>query len=236
MGNIILIAVGLFMVAMTCIGLKRGMIKMAFSLVSVILVLLLVNLLTPPVKQLLKTTPIYTGIQTSIEGYVENNVATASENITQTGVSAQKKIINDLPLPKEVKKSLNKNNTEESYSKLGVDTFAKYISESLADMVLNATTFVLLFVIFTILIKILVNVLDIIAKLPVLKTFNSIGGAIIGMAESIVILWILCIVITAFSATDWGQQICQSISDNGLLSLIYDNNIIQQFVTGIFNI
>ena len=48
MGNTLLIIVGIFMVAMTAIGLKRGMLKMAFSLISVVVVLLLVNILTPP--------------------------------------------------------------------------------------------------------------------------------------------------------------------------------------------
>lgn len=236
MGNILLIIVGLFMIAMIAIGLKRGMLRMAFSLVSVIVVLLLVNLLTPPVKQLLKMTPIYTEVQSSIEKYIKDNVETATENVTQTGVSAQKKIIDNLPLPQEVKNSLNENNTEESYAALKVDSFAGYIAESLADMIISAITFVLLFVVLTLLIRILVHILDIVAKLPVIKTFNSIGGAIIGLFESIIIIWILCIVVTAFSATDWGQSICKAIADNGLLSLIYDNNMIQQLITGIFSV
>ena len=107
MGNILLISVGLFMVAMVAIGLKRGMLKMAFSLVSVIVVLLLVNLLTPPVKELLKSTPVYTGVQTGIEKYIKENVDTAAENVTQTGDSAQKKIIDKLPMQKEENISLN---------------------------------------------------------------------------------------------------------------------------------
>ena len=48
MGNTLLIIVGIFMVAMTAIGLKRGMLKMAFSLISVVVVLLLVNILNNP--------------------------------------------------------------------------------------------------------------------------------------------------------------------------------------------
>lgn len=236
MGNILLIGVGLFMILMTAIGLKRGMIKMAFSLVSVIIVLLLVNILTPPVKQILKTTPVYTQIQSGIEKYVQDNVDTATENVTQTGVNAQKKIINSLPLPKEVKKSLKKNNTEKSYTAMKVDSFAEYISESLADMILGAITFVLLFVVLTILIRILIHILDIVAKLPVIKTFNSIGGAIVGMCESIVIIWLLCILVTACSTTEWGQTVCKAVAENGFLSFIYDNNVIQQLITGIFTV
>lgn len=236
MGNILLVSVGLFMVLLTAIGLKRGMIKMAFSLVSVIVVLLLVNILTPPVKEILKTTPVYTEIQSGIEKYIQDNVDTATENVTQTGVNAQKKIINNLPLPKEVRKSLKKNNTENSYTAMKVDSFSEYIAASLTDMILSAITFVLLFVILTILIRLLIHILDIVAKLPVIKTFNAIGGAIIGMCESVVIIWILCILVTAFSATDWGQTVCKAIAENGLLSFIYDNNIIQQFITGIFTV
>ena len=235
MGNTLLIIVGIFMVAMTAIGLKRGMLKMAFSLISVVVVLLLVNILTPPTKQLLKATPIYTGIQNTIEEYVSNNIESSAQSVTQTGVGAQKKIIEKLPLPKEIKATLNENNTEESYASLKVTTFSEYIAESLTDMVMNAVTFIILFFILTILVKIVVHALDIIAKLPVLRTFNTIGGALIGLGESLVIIWIACIVVTAFSATSWGQQICTGISENGLLSLIYDNNIIQHYISGIFS-
>ena len=134
------------MVAMTAIGLKRGMLKMAFSLISVVVVLLLVNILTPPTKQLLKATPIYTGIQNTIEEYVSNNIESSAQSVTQTGVGAQKKIIEKLPLPKEIKATLNENNTEESYASLKVTTFSEYIAESLTDMVMNAVTFIILFV------------------------------------------------------------------------------------------
>ena len=145
MGNTLLIIVGIFMVAMTAIGLKRGMLKMAFSLISVVVVLLLVNILTPPTKQLLKATPIYTGIQNTIEEYVSNNIESSAQSVTQTGVGAQKKIIEKLPLPKEIKATLNENNTEESYASLKVTTFSEYIAESLTDMVMNAVTFIILF-------------------------------------------------------------------------------------------
>ena len=55
MGNILLIGVGLFTIGMIVVGLKRGLVKMAFSLISVFVILILVNILTPSAKQLLKT-------------------------------------------------------------------------------------------------------------------------------------------------------------------------------------
>lgn len=236
MGNIILIGVALFMVVMIAIGLKRGMIKMAFSLVSVFVVLVLVNILTPSVKQALKATPIYDEINKNIETYVNEHVASATEEMTQTGVNAQKKIIEGLPLPKGVKNSLVQNNNQQSYDSMKVDSFSGYVAEALSDMILGALTFVILFVVITILVKVLMNVLNLVAKLPVISTFNTAGGAIIGLVEAIIIIWILCIVVTISSATEWGQVVCKAISENEMLSFIYDNNIIQKLITGIFTV
>ena len=234
MGNILMIIVGLFMVAMGLIGLKRGMIKMAFSLVSVVIILILVNLLTPLAKQIIENTPIYTQVQGSIEQYVKDNVESTSDDITQTGVTAQQKIINQLPLPTEIKKNLAVNNNEKGYKLLEATTFAE--SKYLTDIIISAITFVILFILVSLLIRLLINALDIIAKLPIIKTFNSMGGAIIGLAESVVILWIACVVVTACSSTEWGQQICKAIGENQFLSLIYDNSVIQHFITNLIGL
>lgn len=236
MGNILLVGVGLFIVAMVAIGLKRGLVKMAFSFVSVFVILILVNILTPSAKQLLKETPIYEGIKSNIEAYVTKHVETSTENMTQTGVRAQKKIIETLPLPKQVIKSLADNNNQKSYDSMKVKSFSAYIVESLSDMVLGALAFVILFVVLSILIRVLMHVLDIVTKLPVIHAFNTAGGAIIGLAESVIIIWIACIIVTAFSTTEWGQEICRAISENSILSFLYDNNIIQQIITGIFTV
>lgn len=236
MGDILLIGVGLFCVIMIIIGLKRGMVKMAFSLVSVFVILILVNILTPSVKHALKTTPVYSEINKNIETYVEKHIADATEGMTQTGVNAQKKIISGLPLPKEVKKSLIKNNNQKSYTSMKVTSFSEYISEALSDMVLGAFTFIVLFIVISILIKILMHVLNLVAKLPIISTFNSAGGAIIGFAEAIVIIWIVCIIVTISSTTEWGQMVCKAIAENEILSFIYDNNMIQKVITGIFTI
>lgn len=236
MGNILLVGVGIFMIFMITLGLKRGLIKMAFSFLSIFVILILVNILSPSMKELLKTTPVYNNINQSIEEYVNSHIENSTENLTQTGVKSQQKIIDDLPLPKEVKKTLQQNNSEEGYVSMQAKTFGSYIANSLTDMVLGALSFVIVFAIVSVLVRVLIHVLDIVAKLPVIHAFNSAGGALIGLVESVIILWIACIVVTIFSTTDWGQAVCQGISENGILSFIYDNNMIQKIITGIFTV
>ena len=43
MGNILLVAVGVFSIIMILTGLKKGLIRMAFSLLSMIVILFLIN-------------------------------------------------------------------------------------------------------------------------------------------------------------------------------------------------
>ena len=234
MGNVLLIGVAFFVIAMILLGLKRGLVKMAFSLVSVSVILILVNILTPSVKQLLKNTPIYDGIKINIEAYVKENVANATEEMTQTGVNAQKKIIEGLPLPNAVKNSLIENNSQQSYDTMKVDSFSEYIAQALSDMILGALTFIIVFAVLTVLVRVLMHVLNVVAKLPVIRTFNTTGGAIVGFMEAIIILWIACFVITVCSSTSWGQEVCKAVAENEILSFIYDNNPIQKIITGFF--
>lgn len=234
MGNTILIGVLVFVVAMIAIGMKRGLVKTAFSFGTIFIVLVLVNVLTPVAKEMIKSTPIYETVNQNIQKYVEEHIAASTENMTETGNNNQKKIIEELPLPNGIKKSLTRNNNQEGYDSLAVTTFKEYVVSYLTDIVLNAATYIILFIVISILVKTLVEVLNLVTKLPVIHTFNMAGGALIGFAQAIIILWLLCMVVTVFSSTSWGQQICQGISDNALLSFIYDNNLIQNIINSLF--
>lgn len=51
MGNIMLTGVTVFVVVMIAIGMKRGLVKTAFSFGSIFIALILVNILTPVAKR-----------------------------------------------------------------------------------------------------------------------------------------------------------------------------------------
>ena len=127
MGNIILTGVTVFVVVMIAIGMKRGLVKTAFSFGSIFIALVLVNILTPVAKEVIKNTPVYDSINQNIQSYVSEHIATSTENMTETGINNQEKIINELPLPNGLKESLTKNNNQSSYDSLAVNTFKEYV-------------------------------------------------------------------------------------------------------------
>jgi uncharacterized membrane protein len=222
MGNSILIGSGIFTIIMVLIGLKKGMIKMTFSLLSLVGIVVLIHVLTPPAKAIIRETSVYKTVESNVEDYVDKRIEKMTVDMTMTGTKSQEAIIDSFPLPKSVQEDLKKNNHD--YSDKKVKSLNEYITNYLCDLILDAATFIILFVLLSILFTILVKVLNIMAKLPVISGFNTVGGAIIGLAEALVILWIACIIVTAFSTTGWGQKVCGAIADNAVLSAIYDYN------------
>lgn len=235
-GNVLLIIVGAFMLFMIIFGMKRGLVRMLLSFGSIFIVLILVSFLNPIAKKTLSSSPVYDSVYSRVDEYVDQNIKNATKNTTDIGEKTQKKIINNLPLPDSVIESLNENNNTKSYADMKVKKFSDYLTKALTDMIMGALSFILLFIIIMILLKVLIRVLDVVTKLPVIHAFNAAGGGLVGLIESIFIIWIACIVVTMFSTTGFGKTICDGIASNDVLSWIYDNNLIQKLITGIFSV
>lgn len=71
METILTVAVIVFIALMIFIGQHRGMIKMIFSLASMLIVLILVQILTPITKDFIETTPVYDAISKQVTQYVD---------------------------------------------------------------------------------------------------------------------------------------------------------------------
>jgi uncharacterized YccA/Bax inhibitor family protein len=69
-----------------------------------------------------------------------------------------------------------------------------------------------------------------VSRLPVIKEVNKSLGGIVGLAEGVLVLWVACLVLTAFAGTSIGQNLLAAISDNGILNFIYSNNIIMKML------
>lgn len=236
MGNIILIGIIVFLAVMTFVGYQRGLVKTIFSFLSMLIILVVVTVLTPTAQIMLKETMAYSVIRDNVQVYIEENIGKdfGKGSAAGLGASEQKKVIESLPLPQNIKEELIHSNTEEGYQLLEVTNFTDYLVEYVTYMVINAIAFVLLFVVVAIAINVAVYLLDIITKLPVLNFFNRGGGAFIGFAQAMVIVWIACIILTAFGATGWGQNVLAEINNHVVLSLIYNYNLLEIIIRGFF--
>ena len=170
MENWLSIAAGVYLLSMVLYGHYRGFIRLAVSMVALVAALAIVHVSMPKVTEYLKEN---TSIQQTLSDSMKQAAGIGLPDETGDGEekdvpSVQRTIIENLNLPQNVKAALIENNNHEVYELLGVNAFADYIGNYLADMILNSVGFVLLFAIVYLLIRLVVRWLDLIARLPIL--------------------------------------------------------------------
>lgn len=229
------LAAAVYLIGMILYGHYRGFIRLAVSVAALVITLFAVRIAQPYVTDWLKNeTPVYESIVTGIEKAA--GLDEAMENMPEDHVqekAAERVVIEGLNLPEQLKGMLINNNNGEVYQTLGVNLFREYVSGYLADLILRFGVFAGMFMILFILLKILVVWLDLLAKLPILSGLNQIAGAILGGAEAMIFLWIICLILTVFSGTELGRAIMNQISASPWLSWIYDHNMLSVLAAGV---
>lgn len=164
------------------------------------------------------------------DGHVSTEEA---QSVMEAEVPKQMQIaaIEGADLPDVFKNLLLENNNSEVYQKLGVTTFAEYVSKYFAKLVIEIIAFLVTFLFTTIVIRAVVFALDFVTALPVLGILNRLAGVLVGSTISFIIVGILFIVITLLYTTAIGKQAMGMIREDQILSFLYDNNIIMKIAT-----
>ena len=218
----LLIIVALILYTTFMMGYKKGIMKIILSVAITVVSFSGGVFLSGPTRYFIKhNTNIYENIHKKMVKYVDQNIH--EETITK---DLQDQAIDKLSLPKSIKKKKKKNNTDLVKSQMEASNFNDYIARALTDMLIKAISFVIIFIILTIGLKVISEMLNVISRLPVIKDVNKITGGCVGLLEGIVIIWVLCILLTAFTSTHTGREILATINSNKILSFIYNNNIL----------
>jgi len=242
--NWVLIVALVMLLGGAFLGWRAGFVKTVFSLVSTIAVIIITLLVSPMTTNLLNSIEVIpdtirSGLEAVIDfsGLLEDGESGKESATLDTGLT----IIDGLSLPESMKDTIKEALTTtveeneaaaQEFAGEKLEALENYICDVVTKMIINALGFVLTFLVATIGVAVLCFVLDIISKLPVLHQINTIAGAGIGALEGLVILWIFFIVITMLGSTEFGQSTLELISENRLLSFLYDCNVLSKFVTG----
>lgn len=222
-----------FLLAMILYGHYRGFLRIAVSLVALVLTLVIVRIGTPYMTNyLVENSGIHAAVERGLLGIVGAKDVPDAEVQLPAG---QRILIEHLNLPEQMKEALLENNNNEVYRLLGVDAFMDYIGAYLTNMVLNVVCSIALFLVVYIAIRLIMRWLDLLARLPILSGMNQIAGAILGGVQGLLIIWGLCLLVTACSTTAWGKTVLAQIEASPWLLFLYKNNIFNWLVAGILN-
>ncbi len=212
--------------ALACwLGWKKGLIHTIFSLCSLVISLVLVWILFPHVSSILEGfSPLRNTVYEHVDGFLSDEIPELFEQLPSADPSAQNEFIDKLPLPQELKERLSLNNTVDVYEALGVESFTEYLSTAVTNLILQGAALLLTLIIVFIAVHLLINVLDLVAKLPVLNAANKGGGAVVGLVIGYLIVQIIFLVITVFSGTDWGKSLMVQVNESAILTFLYNSS------------
>lgn len=235
--NIMLIAVALIFLLCLLDGVKRGFVKIVASLAATIITIVVVIVLTPYVSSILgEVLPIESMIETTC---MEVLFPESSENKNQLleklptlelSRESQISLIENSELPEIFQKLILENNNTEIYKSLGVKTFGEYLVKYFAKLIVNVISFLLTFLAITIVLRTIIYMLGIISDLPVIGGLNRLAGGALGMAKGIVIVWVIFTIVTLMYDSSFGAMCLQNIEENELLKVLYDNNILMNYM------
>ena len=183
----------------TFIGYKRGLIKIAFKFVGFILAIIISILLYKPLANFIIN---YTTIDDTIEVTVENRLS--SSNITKE----------------------EKDNIISNYYSNIKNSSISVVSEGISKTIINVGCMLLVFIISNIILLFFKFSGDLIAKLPLIKQCNSIGGFIYGLLQGFLLIYTFLAIIAILSPIIDINEFINIINSSVITHIMYNNNII----------
>ncbi len=203
-----------FMAFQLIMGFIKGAIKSLFDLLGYVIAAVVTYLFYGPVKQLLIDV---TQIDESIAQFVKERLQALGSSSVQAAVSTSDlNAMAKLPLPENVKSAIGDFLTD------SVSSISQNVITEVTSFLMTLIAVIGIFVVALIAIKLIAGMLDIIAQLPVISTFNKIGGVTIGAVKGYIIVSLLFLIFITFFSTN-GNPDLQAALNSSLTAPFFIN-------------
>lgn len=228
---IIIFIIALYFLSGMYKGLIWNLSVLASSLVSCILALLLMF----PVAALFRNNKV---IYNSMLSYTEGaesiyDVELRKVNISELTDEELDVVMNKSNLVFPFRDRVYKNIINERFKDIGINTLGDYFNESMVRVMINIISFLMIYLILRIVSTYIMSWLDYSFKFFVLKKYDWIAGAAIGLIRGIlgiaVIFTIMPIVLTMLNF----DAVREMVETNALASFFHNKNLILMIIPGI---
>ena len=205
MSIIIDLIIVLIMLLFIFLGYKRGLVKVAFKLCTFFIAIIVAFVFYKPVAKLVIAN---TNIDETIETAITRKILPEGATETQ-----------EVDLSQDLPSIILKNSSDTVQS----------ISKSFTNTIIETACLLLIFIIVKIVLKFVTALADLIAKLPILKQFNKLGGTLYGIIEGLFIVF-LGFAIISLIAPMLDSSVLDAINSSTLGSICYNNNILLKII------
>lgn len=183
----------------TFIGYKKGLIKVAFGLVSFVLAIVLSVVLYKPVSNfVIEYTPI--------DDYIEQTISERLDSPETTDEETE--------------------NIVSNYYNNFKNTSTLVIADGISKTIINISCMIIVFVVSKLILLLFRFLGDLIAKLPLIKQLNNAGGFLYGLLRGFIIIYGMLALIAISSPIININDLVTMINKSIITNIMYNNNII----------
>ena len=229
--NWLMIVTAAILIVAGLLGYINGLIKTILNLVLGAVTLALVVWVSPRVCDFIQE-------QTALPGYIQEKaeeiVLQQAEQKLAEGITLERLglegFIEELPLLPAMKDAVLKSEGFMAQGILEIESLASYIGEVVAEKVIVLIGYFATFMVVFVALRLLAFLLDVIGHLPLINGINKLTGLAAGLAEGLVVVWILGICLTLIGTTELGQSAAVCIQESKFLSVVYGYNLLQEMI------
>ena len=203
-------------------GYSHGILRMIYSLVAWILILVVVSWATPHVCAYLEEN---TGIQANIQERCRDKLNEIVEQKGEQNSNTEILAAMGVQMPEVVVDKLfgTDNLADGILEKTGL---YDVVSDKISQLAMTGISFLLVLVVASIVFGIILQLIKIVEKIPVIHGVNRILGAVGGLLKGIVLIWIMFAIIALTGTSSLGTIATSYIYESEFLQFLYENNII----------
>ncbi len=190
---IVLAIIGLF----TFIGYKKGIIKVAFGLISFILAIIISLILYKPISTLIIE---HTSLTSSLESTIETRLSSGDKEETDGIIANYYKTVKTASIP--------------------------VIATNIAKTIIQIACIIVVFIVTSVILLFFRFSGDLIAKLPLIKQANHIIGFLYGLVKGTLLIYGLFAITTLLAPIVDLKNVLNIINSSIISNIMYNNNII----------
>ncbi len=208
--DIVILAIILLCISM---GYKRGLAGCLVKVLSFFIALAVAFILFKPASAIVINST-----------QVDENIKSSIVQVFESDESEEDKQEENSPIIKYISDEIE-NATEEKKNEIVNNT-----AEELSIKIVNILAFIILYIVARIVLNFVKVIANLIAKLPILKQFNELGGVIYGLLQGLIVVFIALALITFISTITGQYTVLEMINQSYIGSILYNNNILLKVI------
>ncbi len=208
---------------------RKGLILTLFSLCASLISLFITNATYPIVTRYIREN---TTAMATIKDYLATKIDLAAMVDAPT-LNTQMDYIKELKFPGWLVNSLLFNNNPEIYKLFNVSRLEDYILTYIANLIISVFAMLVVYAIVSAIMKLIIRSLNLVSKLPIISTFNKLGGILVGFLQATLFIWIGFTVYSLFFMNPKHAELHKLLQESVIAIKFYDTNIILKLLLGI---